>query len=202
MTQISERDLFLSDPEGKADFAIVFGSLSDKELEQRVRHGCYLYFRGMTSNLVLTGDSRHKHASAESEAVRMAELAISLGVPRAHLHLEDRSNNTVENCQRCFELVKASEVLEPKFVSLVTSSWHSFRTLMLAERVFPNWTEFFCHPTEEGWNKENWLDSYESQRIVEHEMKLIRQLRGHGVQVPRRIWTRGRNARMQRHDWE
>lgn len=197
-----ERDLFLSDPEGKADFAIVFGSLNDKELEHRVRHGCYLYFRGVTSRLVLTGDSRHKHRSGESEAVRMSELAVSLGVPREQLYLEDCSNNTIENCQRCFELVHAAEELEPKFVSLVTSSWHSFRTLMLAERVFPNWIEFLCHPTQEGCNKENWLDSYEGQRIVENEMKLIGQLRSHGVQVPRRIWTRGRNARMQRYDWE
>ncbi|MEZ6070938.1 MAG: YdcF family protein [Pirellulales bacterium] len=196
MFRPKEKDLFLSDVEGRTDAAIVFGSSHPTELEQRIRHGCYLFFEGITSRLVLTGDGRHKNRFRQSEAERMAEIAVSLGVPRKQIVVEDRSNTTVENIRNCCEIVCKRSILEPEFVGLVSSAWHMYRVLMIAEHfLFPS-AIFRCLPTQEGWNAENWSESSEGKRLVANELTLIDKLLAQGVQVPTRIWSFERNARM------
>gem|GEM_PF-1025274 len=188
--------LFFNDAECRTTFSIVFGSSDDIELEQRIRHGCHLYLSRLTSRLVLTGDGRFENRFRESEAARMAEMAVLLGVPREYLHIEDRSNTTVENVKQCYQMVGEIDGLVPNRVALVSSAWHMYRVLIVAEHFFPYSTQFFCHPTTEGWNADNWDESHEGVQLVKNELRLIEQLHEEGVWLPKRIYAYERNARM------
>jgi len=116
-------------PERGFDAIIVLGCrvFSNGEpstaLRERVKLAAAL-FESERAPLVITtggtGDSGH----AEAEVA--ARLLRDLGVPRAAIHMEDRSTSTQENARYCAMQVPARHVL------VVTDAYHCLR----ARRVF------------------------------------------------------------------
>ena len=98
------------------------------ELARRVTAAAEVYHRGACAKLVLCGGKLPGHRLAE--AYVMARMMTALGVSEEALILEDRSQDTMENCRNAANLIgRKNRVL------VVTSDYHLSRAVMTARRV-------------------------------------------------------------------
>jgi uncharacterized SAM-binding protein YcdF (DUF218 family) len=114
----------------KADALVVFGGgLSPdgslgRSTEERVRYTSSLYQQGLAEHVILSGGYRVSPNFEETGG--MAELLVSLKVPRARILLDRRARNTFENASRVYEVCRREGF---KTVILVTSPYHMQRAL-------------------------------------------------------------------------
>ncbi len=99
------------------------------ELRRRVETGVRLWREGRAPLLVMSGGPA---PSGHVEAEVMRELAVSLGVPREAIRVEDRSRDTIENVGFTLALLCRGETAcEPRLL-VVSSRFH----LPRAEELF------------------------------------------------------------------
>jgi len=117
----------------KAQCAIVLGAAAwhnkpSPVLRERLNHAIKLYREGRVSALILTGGFGNGADFSESEVSR--NYCLSEGIPAKALHIESRSQKTLEN------LIAAQEILSREgFTSalLVSDPWHLKRALTMCE---------------------------------------------------------------------
>jgi uncharacterized SAM-binding protein YcdF (DUF218 family) len=100
---------------------------------------------------VLTGDGRVRNAtvSTATEALRMRDIAISLGIPTDQILLEERSNNTEQNVAFVKEMLQVWNIeLLPQRIIAVTCPYHLERVQILLNRAFPE-ADILCSPGED-----------------------------------------------------
>lgn len=91
------------------------------ELRRRVETGVRLWREGRAPLLVMSGGPA---PSGHVEAEVMRELAVSLGVPREAIRVEDRSRDTIENVGFTLALLCGGEsACEPRLL-VVSSRFH------------------------------------------------------------------------------
>lgn len=112
--------------------AIVFGagiwpdgSLSDI-LADRVDTAIDLYYQGKVRKLLFTGDNRYLNYN---EPQRMAEYAMTQGIPEADIVLDYAGRRTYDSCYR------ARYIFEVESAILVTQAYHLPRALFTADRL-------------------------------------------------------------------
>src|SRR5262249_17008843 len=140
--------LFLEDPPGRSDLAIVFGH-EDPELSgRRVRHAASLYLESLTPRLLLTGGVTGQ--CAESEAQHMAKVVKDSGVPGVAMLLETRSRTTLENLALSIRLLTQEKLLDSiRTVHLVSCPWHMRRLFHLAGCAFGHDVRLLSSPHRE-----------------------------------------------------
>ena len=164
--------LFVQEAPVPSDIAMVFGAVDEIVMGQRARRGAELYLAGYVPRLLLTGGCVPVRGYPES--AWMAECVQKYGVPNSALLLEDRSSNTFENVMMSVRLLRERGFLNKiGTIALVSSEWHMRRVLLTAKKYFPGNVHFVCCPTCEGCNRENWLNSDASRRMVYTEADLL-----------------------------
>lgn len=92
----------------------------------RVWHAAALYHAGKAPRILATGGGQPGAKQIDAEAVAMAQMLKTLGVPRAAIVLEDKSRNTHENARFSRPLL---EKMGARRALLVTSAQHMPRAL-------------------------------------------------------------------------
>ena len=116
------------------DAALVLGvelgpnDVPTDELARRVTMAAGAYRRGTCAKLVLCGGRLPEHRLAEADV--MARMLLALGMPKEALVLENRSQDTMENCRNAAKLLGGQ-----KHVLVVTSDYHLRRAVLTARRA-------------------------------------------------------------------
>jgi vancomycin permeability regulator SanA len=171
------KDVFRHDDPARADIGIVMGSPDPEHLRHRIAAGIALFKTGKVPKLIFCGDGRDKDPQQKSEAVRMKEIALKVGVPEASIIIEDTGHDPIESAKACGRLLKSDNSLQSvKTAILVSSAWHLLRMFIVMNRYVPNKVTLYCHAATEGVTTSNWQTSPQNRAIVENELRLIEKL--------------------------
>jgi len=118
-----------------------------------------------------------KSVQGESEAQFISSKMIKAGIPMDKLLLETRSMNTLENILFSFELLQQSSINldDIRNVILVSTPFHSRRSLMTARKHIPSHVAISCYPGHDTRRitRENWWLTGEGRRVVMQELQNI-----------------------------
>jgi uncharacterized SAM-binding protein YcdF (DUF218 family) len=171
--------LFIRDPPGRSDLAIVFGSHEPTLAAQRARHAASLYRSGLTPRLLFTGGPKGDCPLNEAEA--MATVAGDNGVPPEAMLLEGKSRTTVENFTLSIALLRNLRLLDSlRVLHLVSCPWHMRRVGLHACTAFGPAVRLLASPHEATCTASSWLASPECRRRVAVELRLVRGLLDNG----------------------
>ena len=139
----SKQDLFKKDEENrKIKTAIVFGykKLESPIIKDRVQKACDLFQKKRIKRIIFTG--------ANGEAEKMEELALEIlgKQPGGTIELESQAKNTIQNIKNCKDLLDDED--SSKGIALVSSSWHMWRVLKLAQHYLKGY-DFLCWPADD-----------------------------------------------------
>lgn len=143
----------------KADAIVV---ISGGETERRVELGVSIYKEGYAPALIVSG------AAAEgvvSNAKSMASYAISAGVPRSDIYLDENAKNTFENA---LEVKKILEKNNFNSIILVSSPYHLRRAGIIFKQVSGAKRVLRRAALDSKWSKSSWFySSYGRERTVQ-----------------------------------
>ncbi len=111
----------IEDDKLPSEFALVFGN--NMLLEQRVNTSVDAYKNGRVKKLIFMGGINgvsNQDNSTIAEAIKMKELALSLGIKEDDILVDDTSNNTFENVENAMKLLPTNIT----HVSIITSEFH------------------------------------------------------------------------------
>ena len=181
---IVDRLLFegLHDCGEKVDCVLVLGS--SKAVKYRVPVAVQVYLEGRTKKIMMCGGIvPNMPQETISEAERMKQKAIELGVPEEDIILEDESQNTVENILCAMvELQRAMWLNNVKNVLVVTTAYHMRRSLQLARYLFPAHINVYACPADDtSTRRENWMNTDVGTKRVRAEVLNIVRCIHNGV---------------------
>jgi len=104
-----------------SDYALVFGN--SMLIKERVKTSVDAYKKGKVKKLIFMGGVNgvsNQDNSTIAEAIKMKELALSLGVNEDDILIDDTSNNTFENIENAMKLLPRSV----NHISIITSEFH------------------------------------------------------------------------------
>ena len=175
---VIDRLLFdgLNDDGKSADCIIVLGSI--KAVKYRVPVAIKAFFEGRAEKVMLCGGKTRSFSDGNmTEAERMYERALELGVPKTSIILENNSQNTTENmlCS-LLELQRSMGLNKVKSVLLVTATFHMRRSLQIAKYLFPPHISVYPCPADDTTTKrDNWMNSKEGiDRAKTEALKIVR----------------------------
>ncbi|NJK30795.1 MAG: YdcF family protein [Acaryochloris sp. RU_4_1] len=99
----------------------------------RLLYAAKLYREGKTPKMILTGGRVDWQGGGQAEALDMAELIQSMGVPKSALILEPESRNTYENALKVNQILKAQKL--DGSLLLVTSARHMPRSMAIFQKL-------------------------------------------------------------------
>ena len=111
---------------------LINGNEMSPLLASRVDKGIALYHENPNSRLVLSGGKGEDETMAEGEAMR--DYALSQGVPKEAILVDNKSMNTKENLLFSQDVIKASDK-EIGNLLVVTTRYHVLRALLLAKNL-------------------------------------------------------------------
>ena len=179
MSQFSKKDALRFSPEvkthlvyerhtpaeGNFDCALVLGG-PEEFMESRAKAAADLFHAGRVPYLMVSGGvCRESGFGYLSEAQILAQYLKSFGVPNDRILLEEEATTTVTNMKCCRPLLQQHFPGKALKLVIVTSNFHIFRSVMLAQRflsehtiagvgaVYPqdNAVEYANHPTLSQW---------------------------------------------------
>lgn len=159
---VIDRLLFdgLEDNGEAADCVIVLGST--KAAEYRVPVAAEVYKAGRSGKILLCGEKIRNFADESmSEAAKMRQKLLELGVPEVDILMEENSQNTIENmiCA-LLELQRSLWLNRIKSVLLVTTTYHMRRSLQIARYLFPAHIKVYPCPADDNTTRrDNWMNS-------------------------------------------
>ena len=133
-----------------------------------------LYRQGMAKYILVSGRANPNIPDYSSEADYLKSIAINLGVPAEVIVCEYKASNTFENAEFSLALIK-SKGLNVKKAIIVCKAFHSRRSLLTYEYVFPNEMKFLVSTITDkrGLNKDNWITKQEYINTVMNEVEKI-----------------------------
>lgn len=122
----------------KLQYIIVLGAglLQDKVtplLASRIDKGIELLKKNTNAKLILSGGQGEDELISEAQA--MYNYAISKGIDKQRIILEDKSTNTFENLTFSYQFINDKKAK----VAIVTNSYHVFRSLAIVNKLKLNW---------------------------------------------------------------
>ena len=106
-------------------------------INERVNSAIDSYRKGRIKKFIFMGGINgvsNQDNSTIAEAIKMKELALSLGVNEENILIDDTSNNTFENIENAMKLL-AKDV---KHISIITSEFHLKRCYAILKKNYPN----------------------------------------------------------------
>jgi len=169
----------------KADAIFVFGSPNDL----RIRKAVELYKDELADKIVISGHGPFYASHTQSEAERMAEVAINEGVPRSALLLEPEAITIPDNVKRTLDLFEKIKFRPMKMLIVASSfalrrcemDWYRFTPWAI--QTVPIASESMSFDlTREGWTTTSRgirvvLNEY-AKLVFETKMELLRDAFG------------------------
>lgn len=120
-----------------------------------------------------TNGVSNQNNSPIAEAIKMKELALSLGVNEFDILTDDASNNTFENIENAMNLLP-----EPvDHISIITSEFHLKRCYAILRKNYPNISITMIHSKDGYSDRDNWFlsdNSWNSGRsLATYEAHLL-----------------------------
>jgi uncharacterized SAM-binding protein YcdF (DUF218 family) len=173
----------------RADVILVLCS-HDKAVAER---GAHLYLEGWAPLLIFAGGlgAITKHLWSEPEADQFARIAVAMGVPPAHILVENRSTNTGENvlftkqllAEKCLDpqkfIVVQKPYMERRSYATFRQRWPEKEVLVTSPQV--GFDEYLRHYANET------LSSDDVIGIMVGDLQRIRIYPDKGFQIPQEI---------------
>lgn len=161
-------------------YGLVFGN--SMLIQERVSKAVEVYKEGKVQKLIFMGGVSgvsNQTGETVSEAERMKDLALSLGVREEDILLDTTSNNTFENVDHALSILK-EELSSLPSVSIITSEFHLKRcyailkkkcprlevTMIAAKDGFTDSDNWFL--SDSSWNSGRSLATYEAHLLVRY----------------------------------
>lgn len=181
---VIDRLLFdgLEDNGERADCIIVLGSI--KATEYRVPVAAEVYEAGRSGKILLCGGKVRKFVDGSmTEAAKMRQKLLELGVPETDILIEENSQNTIENILcALLELQRSMWLNRIKSVLLVTTSYHMCRSLHIARYLFPAHIKVYpCPADDTTTTRSNWMNGSDGRKRAKTEALKIVNCVNNGV---------------------
>lgn len=161
--------IFLKDKAVKSDIIIVPGSSQINIIKKAIN----LYKLGFSKKIIFTGSFNEKIQKYESEFGK--EYALSMGVNKKDIYVENKSTNTKENAVYARKIVNKYGLCSKKII-LPCKTYHSMRLKMTFLSEFPE-SKIIIIPVIDQRNisKNNWWKDENKLKIVMEEVEKIGQ---------------------------
>ena len=159
--------IFLEDKAVKSDIIIVPGSSQINIIKKAVD----LYKLGFSKKIIFTGSFNEKIQKYESEFGK--EYALSMGVNKKDIYVENKSTNTKENAVYARKIIDKYGLSSNKII-LPCKTYHSMRVKMTFVSEFPK-SKLIIMPVIDQRNitKNNWWKDDNKLEIVMEEVEKI-----------------------------
>ena len=138
-----------------SDMGIVMGSYS--AVKYRVPMAVDLYNKGLVKNFIFSGGKMLIDSGIYEEADIMKDYAIKSGLLSSSIYTAYNSHSTFESLKNAYDLLKRIENFTPKNITLITTSFHMKRCLLLADKMFSKDINIIPCPVNDSFTtKENW----------------------------------------------
>lgn len=145
--------------------AIVVVSGGDNN--SRIQKAVELYKEDWAETILFSG------AAAEgdvSNALAMKRIAVSRGVPRSKILIEEDSKTTAENAKFAAKIIKEKNF---RSIVLVTSPYHQRRTYELFKKELPGVKIINRSALDENWRKKGWWENTNARFLTVGELGKI-----------------------------
>lgn len=164
----------IEDDQKGTEYGLVFGN--SMLIQERVETAVDAYKNGRIKKIVFMGGSNgvsNQDDSVVPEAIKMRELALSLGINEEDIIVEDKSSNTFENVENAIQLLPEGL----KQVCIITSEFHLKRCYAILKKRYPD-MEVTMIASKDGFSdKDNWFlsdNTWNSGRsLVTYEAHLL-----------------------------
>jgi len=126
--------LRIAQPPRKADAIVVFaGGVGEsgkagQGYEERVQYAAALYKSGFSGHIIFSSGYKYIY----NESLMMQSLALSLGIPKEAIELEEKATNTYENVLFSRDILKSRNW---KKVLLISSPYHMRRVSLVFNKI-------------------------------------------------------------------
>lgn len=167
----------IEDDELPSEYGFVFGN--NMLIHERVNTSVKAYKTGRIKKIIFMGGVNgisNQDNSTIPEAIKMKELALSLGVNEEDILIDDTSNNTFENIENAMKLLPK----DIHHISIITSEFHLKRCYAILRKNYPNISVTMI-PSKDGvsdkdnwflsdssWNSGRSLATYEAHLLVKY----------------------------------
>ncbi len=172
-----------------ADAILVLCS-HDKAVAER---GAGLFLEGLAPLLIYSGGlgSITRHLWKEPEANQFAEIAVSMGVPREKILIENRSTNTGENVLFTKQLLSDTGI-DPQVFIVVQKPYMERRSYATFRKLWPGKTLLVTSPRVSfdeylGKYSNESLSSDDVVSIMVGDLQRLRVYADRGFQIPQDI---------------
>lgn len=154
----------------KSDVILIPGS-SQFQLMKRAAE---LYNRGFAKCILPSGGPNSKLPTYESEWEYLKTIGTELGLPDSVILKEDKAQNTFQNAEFSWNLIKEMN-MDVKKVIIVCKSYHSRRVLLTYKSIFPSDIKIYISSVmgERQISKDNWFLDKNKSAIVMSEVAKI-----------------------------
>lgn len=164
----------IDDDKLNSEYALVFGN--SMLIEERVTTSVNAYKDSRIKKMIFMGGINgisNQDNSSISEAFKMRELALSLGVKESDILIDDKSNNTFENIENAMKLLPKNV----NHISIITSEFHLKRCYAILKKNYPNILVTMIASKDGFSDKDNWFlsdNSWNSGRsLATYEAHLL-----------------------------
>lgn len=164
----------IDDDKLNSEYALVFGN--SMLIEERVTTSVNAYKDSRIKKMIFIGGINgisNQDNSSISEAFKMKELALSLGVKESDILIDDKSNNTFENIENAMKLLPKNV----NHISIITSEFHLKRCYAILKKNYPNILVTMIASKDGFSDKDNWFlsdNSWNSGRsLATYEAHLL-----------------------------
>lgn len=164
----------IKDDELSSEYALVFGN--SMLIKERVNTSIDAYKKGRIKKIIYMGGANgvsNQNNSTIPEAIKMKELALSLGVKQEDILIDDTSNNTFENIENAMKLLPR----DVSHISIITSEFHLKRCYAILKKNYPNISVTMISSKDGFSDRDNWFlsdNSWNSGRsLATYEAHLL-----------------------------
>lgn len=157
-----------------SEYALVFGN--NMLIKERVNTSVDAYRNGRVKKIIYMGGANgisNQDNSTIPEAIKMKELALSLGVKEEDILIDDTSNNTFENIENAMKLLPK----DVSHISIITSEFHLKRCYAILKKNYPNIQVTMISSKDGFSDRDNWFlsdNSWNSGRsLATYEAHLL-----------------------------
>lgn len=146
-------------------------------ISERVETALNAYKEGRIKKIIFsggTGGISNQNSDAIPEAIKIKDLAVSLGIKNEDILIEDNSNNSFENIDNSFNLFNLEKLSS---LAIITSEFHLKRCFAIIKKKYPK-MDIILIPSKDGFSdRDNWFlsdDSWNSGRsLATWEAKIL-----------------------------
>ncbi|MEZ4210115.1 MAG: YdcF family protein [Patescibacteria group bacterium] len=164
--------LFITDKPTTTDLIFVLGSEYFPKMDIAIK----LYKQGYAPKIFISGGAYQGKDRVTSESFEFAQYAISKGVPKSAIIIEEKSTNTKENFIHSKSIIaRKLGWNKVKKITFICHAFHTRRVLMTAHRHWPANLKYYFAPVidDRKIGPNNWWKSEVAKHRVYGELERI-----------------------------